>query len=515
MVFKSVEQLSKREKSRTGGKMRCLLVVSTVTFLSIVFAKTTEFSICTAPYDQLYPDVCWDGEAFWVVWQDEDQGTIRGIRVNDKGESLTNEVELLNKGTYSGPVRYPCLTAGPDRIAVEARKNVGKDEFGNDVWGVVHREFSRPGDSLYTTVGITGSLECLAVSAPIVLFGKEHFFSIFKASHETPEDFHAWSMCVGLDSAGAFQQGIWLSSDVHGEFEPSVACWDGQRYLVITPIWDSGVFLEDSLTKQGIGWSFQLERKFYSTLGYPTKFQTLVSNGRGFFYASEIWSHGIRPPLEYKIAYDILDTTGMPVKDSATIVNLGDEIELCYPDAAYGKETFVCCWENRFQDSTVHLYAIEVDTLGDVLKSGYIVQKSPVDKQPAIAFGGDKYLLAWADNHEGNFNIYGKVFDTLEVFEDIKENPEPFEECVLKASPNPFRDKVELFFSRRGGENQAVTVFIYDALGRRLNSLELKPGEERIFWEGTDARGRVLPAGVYFAALSGGKVSPTKILKIR
>ncbi|NLI98318.1 hypothetical protein GX441_06625 [bacterium] len=493
-----------------------------ITILGMAFAllraSSLEFPITTATGDQRYPDVCWDGEAFWVVWQDDAQGTIRGIRVDDKGEFLTNEVELLNKGTYPGPVRYPCLAAAPDRIAVEARKMVGYDEFGNDVWGVVHREFSRPGDSLYNTVGIVGSLECLAISAPIVMFGKEHFFSLFKASHETPEDFHAWSMCVGLDSTGSAQQDIWLSSTVHGEFEPSTGCWGGKRFLVITSCWDSGVFLDDSMIIQGIGWNFQLGRDVYRNPNDDgcIKYQTLTSSKTNFFLASEIWEMGVSKN-KYKIGFDLLDSTGMPVKDSATIADLGDEIKLYSPDAAYGKENFVCCWENRFSNNTSHLYAIEVDTLGGILKSGYVVQKSPVDKQPAIAFGGDKYLLVWTDNHEGNFNIYGKLFDTLEVFEGIEETPEPFEECVLKASPNPFRDKVELFFSRKGGENQTMMVFIYDALGRRVNALELKPGEERILWEGRDAGGRVIPAGVYFiqALDSRNQLKTAKVVLVR
>jgi len=499
--------------------MKRILVLLIIT-CGVALATSVEFPICSAPGDQLYPDVCWDGEAFWVVWQDDSLGTIRGVRVSEEGELLTGEVELLAKGSATKSMRYPCVAAGPDRIAVEARRMSGYDEFGNESWGVVHREFTFSGNPLYNPVWIGGSFECFDVSAPIVMFGKEHFFSLFKASHETPEDFHAWSMCIGLDSAGATQQDIWLSSTEHGEFEPSIGCWEGERFLVITSLRDAGVFLEDSMVIQGIGWNFELDRLLYQSPNDQgcIKYQTLFSREAHFFWASEIWTWGYGA-IQYKIGFDILDSTGMPIKDSATIIDLGGAIKLYYPDAAFGKEDFVCCWENRFADNTVHLYAIEVDTLGDILDSGYITYDASVEQQPAIAFGKDKYLLVWADNRDGDFNIRGLVFDTLELTDGINEE-KPVNNNIsrLEVYPNPFKDKVMLSFTQKGGEREEQTLCIFDASGRRVNTLRMNVGADAITWDGRDAAGEVLPSGIYFVSLrSADRISnlTKRIVKIK
>jgi hypothetical protein len=94
---------------------------------------------------------------------------------------------------------------------------------------------------------------------------------------------------------------------------------------------------------------------------------------------------------------------------------------------------------------------------------------------------------------------------------EIKLEPDP---VAITVHPNPFRNSTSF---RLGGNDRAtvVTLKIYDASGRILTSLALA-GDMPVLWEGTDGLGRPVPAGLYFAELSGtgcGKI--TKLVKLR
>ncbi len=77
--------------------------------------------------------------------------------------------------------------------------------------------------------------------------------------------------------------------------------------------------------------------------------------------------------------------------------------------------------------------------------------------------------------------------------------------------PNPFSSSTWIRFSLPRAS--AVTVMIYDVLGRRVATLSrpgLGPGEQRILWDGRDERGRRVSSGVYFYRVEAGGVSETR-----
>jgi hypothetical protein len=76
---------------------------------------------------------------------------------------------------------------------------------------------------------------------------------------------------------------------------------------------------------------------------------------------------------------------------------------------------------------------------------------------------------------------------------------EPGPDLVVRAAPNPFTAATEIYLSlpRQG----PVTAVVLDALGRRVADLMngvAPAGRSRLFWNGRDASGREVAAGVYF-----------------
>jgi hypothetical protein len=87
---------------------------------------------------------------------------------------------------------------------------------------------------------------------------------------------------------------------------------------------------------------------------------------------------------------------------------------------------------------------------------------------------------------------------------------------VGRISPQPARgaQEVLLRLSRPGH----VRVTIHDVTGRRLGMLldaSLAPGETRVRWDGRDAEGRPVPAGVYFLRGTGDVAFQRKAVRLR
>jgi len=80
----------------------------------------------------------------------------------------------------------------------------------------------------------------------------------------------------------------------------------------------------------------------------------------------------------------------------------------------------------------------------------------------------------------------------------------------LVAWPNPFSDRVH--FST-GGRGESVGVLIYDLSGRLVAELR---ADGNMSWNGLDAEGRAVPAGVYLYRASDLEAGgPGKLLFMR
>jgi subtilisin family serine protease len=77
---------------------------------------------------------------------------------------------------------------------------------------------------------------------------------------------------------------------------------------------------------------------------------------------------------------------------------------------------------------------------------------------------------------------------------------------ALGVAPQPSRGLAEFFWQASGnGEGQRQTLHLFDVTGRRLRVLDLGTGVGgRVKWDGRDAEGHSVPAGLYYARLLSG-----------
>ncbi len=110
--------------------------------------------------------------------------------------------------------------------------------------------------------------------------------------------------------------------------------------------------------------------------------------------------------------------------------------------------------------------------------------------------------IAWTDERTVDREIY---FDgPITPAAGVDGAEQPLEDLVITCLPNPFTASTTVSFSlmRRG----PVKAGIYDVSGRLVRSLvdgaSMKPGENRITWDGLDGSGRCAGPGVYYVRVS-------------
>ena len=137
-----------------------------------------------------------------------------------------------------------------------------------------------------------------------------------------------------------------------------------------------------------------------------------------------------------------------------------------------------------------------------------------------------KYTKPWVDYY-GNSEMYilyssdtAKTFTEYYHFLDenfpvsIDETP-PTDKTVqlLQCYPNPFTTSTKISFSLKETENVSVDIFsINGKLVKRLISEKKEKGNHSLSWDGKDAAGKEMPAGIYLLKLFSGEEN--EILKI-
>lgn len=91
----------------------------------------------------------------------------------------------------------------------------------------------------------------------------------------------------------------------------------------------------------------------------------------------------------------------------------------------------------------------------------------------------------------------------------------PERSTLAGISPNPMRGRISMELGVGHGDGGVHAVTVYDVGGRRVRDLlhsDLLPGWYRLSWDGRDASGGRLPAGVYFVRAVGPKASTVRKL---
>jgi hypothetical protein len=135
--------------------------------------------------------------------------------------------------------------------------------------------------------------------------------------------------------------------------------------------------------------------------------------------------------------------------------------------------------------------------------------------EPCVAMSGGYAHVAWSDARDlggapGNVEAYydrGYIDSSTQGIDWHENSPRP-EGVSLKAYPNPFND--ETMITLTGNKGGDATLVIYDIQGRLIRTFrgDVMGGDKKIVWDATDASGKKVSSGLYFARLTTSPSAP-------
>jgi hypothetical protein len=133
------------------------------------------------------------------------------------------------------------------------------------------------------------------------------------------------------------------------------------------------------------------------------------------------------------------------------------------------------------------------------------------DQQPAV-------YLRWTMGATSSTNRYcGWNIDDVQVWgipfvaADVPDGNDVSDLHLLPGSPNPFRDAASIAYNLPSAGS--VTIGVYDVSGRLVRQVldgASEAGLHAVQWDGTDASGKAVAAGVYFCRIDAGGETDTQ-----
>jgi hypothetical protein len=150
----------------------------------------------------------------------------------------------------------------------------------------------------------------------------------------------------------------------------------------------------------------------------------------------------------------------------------------------------------------------------------WLDRENSESRQPAMAVLNGNVYVIWSDDRcDPDTNICGGVYFTrLDNEVGIQEEPGVIlpEIPILYIHPNPFNFGVTITLKiMKGGD---ANIVIYDINGRLIKTIFkggiLEKGTHKFTWDATDARGKAVSSGLYFAVAGTPQGKFTKTLTL-
>lgn len=167
----------------------------------------------------------------------------------------------------------------------------------------------------------------------------------------------------------------------------------------------------------------------------------------------------------------------------------------------------IVAWRDRRSGTNYDMYAQRVNASGVAqwTANGVALCTAAGDQSnyTIVSDGAAGAIVAWQDARGVDYDVYAQQVSAGGIVGQpptgVRETPSIAALTILANSPNPFSATTELEIGLRTASD--IHVDIYDVLGRRVNTLEVKQaraGWQRVPFSGHDANGLALASGVYF-----------------
>ena len=340
-----------------------------------VVIDTLSIAISIDEGDQKEPSICFDGENYFVVWQDSCNGgwDIYGARVSPLGIVLEPSGFVIS----DAPQNQICPSVSFDSTNYLV---VWQDDRNGD-WDIYGARVAQSGTVLDTT-GLPISNETNTQRSPSIVFGGMEYLVVWGDKRNGDYDY-IYAARVSLSGTVVDSSGIFISASEDWNGNPAIA-FDGTNYLVV---WENfrylyypdvdfdiyGVRVDQSGTVIDT-----TEIHFTSNLWWQVH-PAIMFDGINYLV---VWRNG----EQYYWPYpgDWRDIHGKRVSQSGVILDsiivISDAPEgQILPAVAFDGTNYFVVWEDRRSTLSHDIFGSRVSTSGSVVDPAGIVI-SPTEK---------------------------------------------------------------------------------------------------------------------------------------
>jgi hypothetical protein len=264
--------------------------------------------------------------------------------------------------------------------------------------------------------GIAISAATRGQGDPSVAFGGTNYLVVWADNRSGFGKLDVYGSRVSRAGVVLDRNAIAISTEGQEHHSPSVA-FDGTNYLVVWSDNRSGVvgggnydLYAARVSRAGV----VLDRNAIavSTAEGDQESPSVAFDGAAYFVVWLDYRHYRIYGARVSTSGTVLDGEGIAVSPQG----LGGA-----PSLAFDGTNYLAVWQSDASDRTPGIYAARVTPAGTVLDGGWALAISATayeEEAPSVASRDGNFLVTWADNRAGDFDIYGaRVTDAGEVLD--------------------------------------------------------------------------------------------------
>jgi hypothetical protein len=354
--------------------------------------------ISTSPFNELSPAIAFNGINYLVVWTDDRSGSfdIYGTRINQSGIVLdTNNIVI---SSVFSDQQFPSIAVDGTNYLVVWQDN--RNGLNYDIYGT---RVNQNGEVLDPT-GIPISTATNNQQYPSVAFDGTNYLAVWQDKRAGYPDIDIYGTRINQAGTILDPDGIPVSTaQLYQEF-PAVA-FDGINYLVV---WQDGSGASYDIygrrvNQNGIildticiGISTSICGQYCPSVAFDgTNYLVVWHDNRG-------------------ISYDIygarVNQTGAVLDPNGIQILIGTNGQK-YPSVIFGEANYLVAGQSEINNylNNIDIYGSRVNQSGIMLDTNAIVLSTEASNQQSssAAFGSTNYLVIWQDSRGNNYDIYG------------------------------------------------------------------------------------------------------------
>jgi MYXO-CTERM domain-containing protein len=357
-------------------------------------------AISTAPGDQVYPAVAWDGSNYLVAWIDERSGhyDIYGGRVSAAGAVLDGSGILISTTTTTTTPKeaqaHPALAWNGSNYLVAWKDGRWAT---SDIYGA---RVSPAGAVLDAPAFPVATAEN-DQSFPAVAWDGSNYLVVW-SDLRSAANLDIYGARVSAAGVVLDASGIAISTAPGDESNPALA-WNGTNYLVVWQDRRSGNS-DDIYGARVTAAGEVLDAIAISTATSSQTNPRLAWNGTNYLVVWQDTRSGVSWDVygaRVSAAGEVLDPDGIAISTEAN--------SQAHPALAWDGSNYLVVWHDTRRQTYHDIYGARVSAGGTVLDPAGIPISTVASQkwQPALAWDGSNYLVVWMDDQSGNYDLYG------------------------------------------------------------------------------------------------------------